>query len=70
VALAGIYRGDSRTAPTHQTMTIDEKVRKTLAELGPTDPKNLFDEVRVAMEEERSTLVSRGAASESERDKL
>ena len=51
-------------------MTIDEKVRKTLAELSPTDPKKLFDEVRAAMEQERNALISRGAASESERDNL
>ena len=54
-------------------MTIDEKVRKTLAELGVTDAAGveaLFAEVRAAMEEERASLVSRGAASESERDKL
>lgn len=54
-------------------MTIDEKVRKTLAELGVTDAAGvdvLFAEVCVAIETERASLVSRGAASESERDKL
>ncbi len=54
-------------------MTIDEKVRKTLAELGVTDPSGveaLFGEVRAAMEQGRNALISRGAASESERDKL
>ena len=54
-------------------MTIDEKVRKTLAELAVTDAAGveaLFAEVRVAIEMERARLVSRGAASESERDKL
>jgi phenylalanyl-tRNA synthetase alpha chain len=51
-------------------MTIDEKVRKTLAELGPTDAKKLFGEVRAAMQQEREALISRGAASESERYKL
>ena len=54
-------------------MTIDEKVRKTLAELAVTDAASveaLFAEVRVAIEMERARLVSRGAASESERDKL
>jgi phenylalanyl-tRNA synthetase alpha chain len=54
-------------------MTIDEKVRKTLTELGVTDNAGveaLFAEVRAAMTEERTRLVSRGTASESERDKL
>jgi phenylalanyl-tRNA synthetase alpha chain len=54
-------------------MTIDEKVRKTLAELGATDAAGveaLFGEVRAAMEQERSSLVARGASSEAERDKL
>jgi len=53
-------------------MTIDEKVRKTLAELGVTDPAGveaLFAEVRAAMEEERHGLVSRSAANEAERAK-
>jgi len=54
-------------------MTIDEKVRKTLAELGATDAAGveaLFGEVHAAMEQERSSLVARGASSEAERDKL
>jgi len=54
-------------------MTIDEKVRKTLTELGVLDAAGveaLFAEVRSAMEQERSNLVSRGAASEAEREKL
>jgi phenylalanyl-tRNA synthetase alpha chain len=54
-------------------MTIDEKVRKKLAELGVSDAAGveaLFAEVRAAMEAERSGLVSRGAASEPERDRL
>jgi phenylalanyl-tRNA synthetase alpha chain len=54
-------------------MTIDEKVRKTLAELGVTDAAGveaLFGEVRAAMEQERSSLVSHGASSEAERDRL
>jgi len=54
-------------------MTIDEKVRKTLTELGVTDNTGveaLFAEVRAAIEVERASLVSHGAASESERDKL
>jgi len=54
-------------------MTIDEKVRKTLAELGIADAtgvEGLFAEVRKVMEAERTALVSRGVASEPERDKL
>jgi phenylalanyl-tRNA synthetase alpha chain len=54
-------------------MTIDEKVQKTLPELGVNDAAGveaLFAEVRTAMVAERTSLVSRGAASESERDKL
>jgi phenylalanyl-tRNA synthetase alpha chain len=54
-------------------MTIDEKVRKTLVELDVNDAAGmeaLFTEVRAAIEAERANLVSRGAASESERDKL
>jgi phenylalanyl-tRNA synthetase alpha chain len=54
-------------------MIIDEKVRKTLAELGVTDAAGLdalFAEVRAAMEQERSELISRGATSEAERDEL
>ncbi len=54
-------------------MTIDDKVRKTLAELNVTDAaavETLFAEVRAAMGQERTGLTSRGAASESERDKL
>jgi phenylalanyl-tRNA synthetase alpha chain len=54
-------------------MDIGEKVRKTLADLGVTDPagvEGLFAEVRTAMEEERRSLVSRGAANEGERAKL
>ena len=54
-------------------MTIDEKVRKTLGELGVTDAAGveaLFAEVRAVIQAERTSLVSRGAASESERDNL
>ncbi len=54
-------------------MTLDEKVRKTLAELSVADAQGveaLFAEVRAAMEAERQDLVSRGAANEAERDKL
>src|SRR5580693_3410961 len=54
-------------------MTIDDKVKQTLPELAVTDAAGveaLFADVRIAMTEERVALVSRGAASESERDKL
>jgi len=53
-------------------MTLEEKVRKTLAELGAADAQSveaLFAEVRAALEAERQDLVSRGAPSETERDK-
>jgi phenylalanyl-tRNA synthetase alpha chain len=53
-------------------MTIDEKVRKTLAELGVNSAAGmeaLFAEVRAAMEQERSSLVARGAFSNAERHK-
>ena len=54
-------------------MNLEEKVAKTLAELGVADAtgvESLFAEVRAAMEAERQGLVSRGAASEAERDRL
>ncbi len=54
-------------------MAIDEKVQKPLPELGVTDAAGveaLFADLRIAMTEERVALVSRGATSESERDKL
>jgi phenylalanyl-tRNA synthetase alpha chain len=54
-------------------MTADNKVRRTLAELGVADAagvESLFAEVRAAMESERQALVSRGAANEKERDQL
>jgi phenylalanyl-tRNA synthetase alpha chain len=54
-------------------MTIDEKVGKTLQELGVTDAAGvaaLFAEVRAAMEGERQALVARGASSAHERDQL
>jgi phenylalanyl-tRNA synthetase alpha chain len=54
-------------------MTLEEKVRKTLAELGAADVQAveaLFAEVRTAMAAETQDLVSRGAASESERDRV
>jgi phenylalanyl-tRNA synthetase alpha chain len=52
-------------------MTIEEKVRKTLAELGvaaAAGVEALFAEVRAAMEAERQALVAGGAADEAERD--
>ncbi len=54
-------------------MSIDEKVGKTLAELGVTDPAGvqaLFAEVRAAMEAERQALVSQGVVGEPERHKV
>jgi len=54
-------------------MTIDEKVGKTLQELGVTDAagvETLFAELRVAMESERQALVARGAGSVHERDQV
>jgi phenylalanyl-tRNA synthetase alpha chain len=54
-------------------MTLEEKVRKTLAELGAADAQSveaLFAEVRAALEAERHGLVSRGATSEAERNQL
>jgi phenylalanyl-tRNA synthetase alpha chain len=54
-------------------MSVNEKVAKTLVELGVSDAtgvESLFAEVRAAMEAERQDLVSRGAPSETERDKL
>ena len=57
----------------YKSMTIDEKVRKSPAELGIADAAGveaIFAEVRAAMEKERQELVSRGAADEKERDRL
>jgi phenylalanyl-tRNA synthetase alpha chain len=54
-------------------MTLEEKVGKTLAELGATDAQaveSLFAEVCAAMEAERRELITRGAADEREREKL
>jgi phenylalanyl-tRNA synthetase alpha chain len=54
-------------------MTLEDKVQKTLQELGVSDAvgvETLFAEVRAAMEAERRELVSRGASSEAERTKL
>jgi len=73
VTLPAAKREHRKGAPLRTPMTLEEKVGKTLAELGATDAKGvetLFAEVRVAMEAERQDLVSRGAPSEAERDKL
>jgi DNA-binding SARP family transcriptional activator len=54
-------------------MSIDEKVRKTLAELGVSDPSSieaLFAEVRAAMEKERQELIARAPANERERSRI
>ena len=54
-------------------MSLDEKTRKTLSDLGVADPAGveaLFAEVRAAMEKERQELVARAASSEKERDQL
>jgi phenylalanyl-tRNA synthetase alpha chain len=54
-------------------MTIEEKARKTLAELGVADEETvraLFREAQAAIEGERGALLSRGASSEAERQEL
>jgi phenylalanyl-tRNA synthetase alpha chain len=54
-------------------MGIDEKVQKTLAELGVNDAQgveSLFAELRKAAEHERAELVSRGALNQPQRDRL
>ncbi len=54
-------------------MAIEEKVRKTLPELGVSDAagvRALFAEVRAAMEREKQELVLGGATHEAERDQL
>ena len=54
-------------------MTSEEKVRKSLAELGVAEAPRveaLFAEVRAALEAERQALVARGAADEAERDRV
>ena len=54
-------------------MTIDEKVGKTLAELGVADAQgveSLFAEVRAALEQERQELISQGASTDNEREQL
>ncbi len=54
-------------------MSLDEKTRKTLSELGVTDAAGveaLFAEVRATMETERRELIARGASGEKDRDQL
>jgi phenylalanyl-tRNA synthetase alpha chain len=54
-------------------MNIEEKTSKTLAELGVNDApgvESLFAELRNVAERERAELVSRGALSQLQRDKL
>jgi phenylalanyl-tRNA synthetase alpha chain len=54
-------------------MTIDEKVGKTLTELGVTDASGvaaLFAEVRAAMEEDLENLRKRGVVDDAERTKV
>lgn len=54
-------------------MTLDEKVRKTLAELEVSDAAGveaLFTEVRAAMESEKQALISRGASDDAERNRV
>jgi len=54
-------------------MTLEEKIGKTLDELGIADEagvRALFAEVRAAMEAERQALVSNGTATDAERQKL
>jgi phenylalanyl-tRNA synthetase alpha chain len=54
-------------------MTIDEKVAKTLAELGVTDAAGvaaLFAEIRAAMKEDLENLRRRGAANDAARLKM
>jgi phenylalanyl-tRNA synthetase alpha chain len=73
VTLPATKREHRKGAPLRIRMTLEEKVRKTLAELGAADAQSveaLFAEVRAALEAERQDLVSRGAPSETERDKL
>jgi phenylalanyl-tRNA synthetase alpha chain len=64
---------DLREMLLNSTMSLEEKVRKTLQELGVVDAQgaeSLFEVVRAAMEKERQELVSRGVADEKERDRL
>jgi phenylalanyl-tRNA synthetase alpha chain len=54
-------------------MTIEEKVRKTLAELGVNDAQgveSLFAELRNTAERERAQLIARGAPNPPQRERL
>jgi phenylalanyl-tRNA synthetase alpha chain len=54
-------------------MTIFEKVKKSLQQLGVGDAQgaeSLFAELRKAAEKERAELVTRGASSQAQREKL
>ena len=54
-------------------MTLEEKTGRTLGELGVVDASGvgaLFAELRTAIEAERHALVSQGAATDSERQRL
>lgn len=54
-------------------MSIEEKVSKTLQDLGVANAQgveSLFAEVRAAMESERQNLIGQGARTATERDKL
>ena len=54
-------------------MGIDEKVRKTLAELGVNDAQgveSLFAELRKTAEHERAELISRGAPNQPQRERF
>jgi phenylalanyl-tRNA synthetase alpha chain len=54
-------------------MTVLDKAKKTLQQLGVSDApgvESLFDELRKAAEKERADLVSRGAPSQAQREKL
>ena len=54
-------------------MTIEEKARKTLADLGVRDDgsvRALFQEVWLAIDSERRSVMSQGASTEAEREKI
>jgi len=54
-------------------MTVLDKAKKTLQQLGVSDAQGvetLFDELRKTAEKERADLVSRGAPSQAQREKL
>ena len=72
MTLPAAKREHRKGAPLRTPMTLEEKVGKTLAELGATDAKGvetLFAEVRAAMERERQPLVAQGVP-EGDREKI